>query len=114
MKGPIGYKLILGMVCMVLTRCASYSQVDINQADCYNDRKNTDTILNAQAEIQKIAQTYCIVVKEAHKRYVACNLPDTLQHENTPIIFSGYVKEIFPNERLVGTPFLLTEVKLDK
>ena len=112
MKGSLGYKLILAMYCILLSRCASYSQVEINLSDCYSDRKNTDTITNVAAEIQKIAQTYCIVLKQAHKRYVACNLPDSMQIENTSIIFSGYVKEIFPNERLVGTPFLLTKVKI--
>jgi hypothetical protein len=93
-------------------KCASYSQVKLDLEDCYNDRANTDTITNQIGEIKLIAQTYCLIFNNGNKRYTPCNLPDSLEKEIPLIVFSGIEKEIFPYERRVGTPFILSAIKI--
>jgi hypothetical protein len=97
-----------------LIKCASYSQVKLDLEDCYNDRANIDTITNQIGEIKLIAQTYCLVFNNGNKRYTPCNLPDSLKRDMPEVMFSGIEKEIFPYERRVGTPFVLSAIKISE
>lgn len=84
----------------------------LSVSDCLLDRNNQETLANQEGNIIKVADQYVILSQDGNSRYLACNLPETYKKEGTKISFTLIVKEIYPNERLIATPALLTEIKL--
>ena len=84
----------------------------INTADCFDDRKNEKELDLLKASIVNIGSEFYIDDTEGNQRYFACNLPDTCKKEGLIVTCSLIVKEIFPYERRMATPGLLTKVAL--
>lgn len=100
------YATFLFMGLILATTCNVFTKAD----DSYSDRKVVDKIVNQNGIILKISDNYLIALDSLNSgtRYFPCNLADEFKLENETIKFSGKVKEIFPNERLMGTPFVIT------
>ena len=79
--------------------------------DCrFNDRATVETVRQLKATVQSSVNTWVLMGKGF--RYLPCNLPQELARQGVQVVFSGEVKQINPAERLVGTPFKLSEVRL--
>jgi len=96
--------LFIGLI--LASTCNTFTKTE----DCSPDRKVVNTIVNQNGIIIKIGDNYLIELDSINSgtRYYPCNLSDEFKKENKTIKFSGNVKEIFPNERLMGTPFVIT------
>ncbi len=71
----------------------------------FKNRKVVDSITNQVAELSSRNDLYILTIKD--RKYIACNLPAGIQSKS--IMISGKVLEIFPTERLMGTPLRVTE-----
>ncbi len=91
---------------MLASNCNQLTAIE----DCSPNRKVVETIEHKNGIIIKVTDQYLIALDSINsgKRYFPCNLSNEFKVENKIIKFSGKVKEIFPNERLIGTPFVLT------
>ena len=100
---------------LLMISCKSFlgksSHDGLSLTDCLHDRKNQDTLTNQQGSIIKVAELYIILSDDGNSRYMACNLPETYKKEGEKVTCTLIVKEVFPNERLMATPALLTEIK---
>ncbi|MEW5856111.1 MAG: hypothetical protein AB1861_01795, partial [Cyanobacteriota bacterium] len=77
----------------------------------YNTRTTVQTVKNQEGKVTLVGENYVIVTEGTNgTRFVTCNLPDGFKTEGKAITFSGEVKEIYPNERLVGTPLKITAI----
>ena len=77
----------------------------------YDTRKTVQTVKSQKGKVTLVANNYVIVTEGVNgTRFVTCNLPDAFKTEGKAIVFSGEVKEIYPNERLVATPFKITAI----
>ena len=87
-----------------------------NTSKCdFDDRKTVGIVKKQIGQIKRITQeVYAIVTEDNRNRFVPCNLPRKFQKDGLLIIFSGNIKEIYPNERVIGTPFKLTKYKVMK
>ncbi len=74
---------------------------------CFEDRKTTKEIVEHKAKIIKVATWWMMVPDESGSRWQPCEMPEMFQEENLTVIVSGEVKEIYPNERRAGTPFII-------
>lgn len=101
---------LLSCLCYGLDACQQRDAVQPAPA-CLKDRANTDTLQNVRGTVAIDGDLRLILVAGTGEPLAPCNLPDNLQHEDE-VIFSGYKKEIFPNERWAGQPFVLTEIAL--
>lgn|GEM_PF-2588155 len=81
------------------------------EEDCHGVRKSIRKITNQEAEILKIGNRYLISVPPGTRRFNPCEIPADLQKEGQKVLFSGVVLEIFPGERLMGSPFRLTAIE---
>ena len=80
--------------------------------DCHSDRETTEVIDNQKGTIMKVSEDMYLIALENsdnNTRYSPCNLDDKWKVADKKITFSGMVKEIFPNERWPGTPFVITK-----
>lgn len=79
------------------------------QEDCYKDRNTVKIVSNRSAKVLKAGEYGILDCHEIGTRYQPCKLPDwaTVGQE---VKISGVVKEVRENERLAGTPFLLSEI----
>jgi len=78
--------------------------------DCYKDRKTIKIVGNRSAKVLKGGEYGILDCYELGERYQACKLPDWAV-EGTEVQISGVTKEVRENERLAGTPFLVSEIK---
>ena len=82
--------------------------------DCHPDRQTQSELANKKGILQKAGQEFVIILAgEESTRYLPCNLEEKFKVENSKVVFSGKVKEIFPNERWPGTPFVLSSILLE-
>lgn len=82
--------------------------------DCHGVRKTIRTVKDKQGEILMIGSNVTINILPGTERYKVCEVPEEIKIDGTKVKFSGEVLEIFPNERLMGTPTRLTEIfKID-
>jgi len=80
-------------------------KITLEKACSFKNRKVVDSIKNQVAELSGQNDLYIITIKD--RKYIACNLPLSIQSKS--IMVSGDVLEIFPTERLMGTPLRVTE-----
>jgi hypothetical protein len=85
-------------------------QLDDLKEDCHGKRQVTQTFEEKEASILKVGDKYVISTNEGNSRYNPCELPEKLKKDGILVRFSGEVLEIFPNERLIATPFRLKNI----
>jgi hypothetical protein len=85
-------------------------QIEEPIEDCHGKRKVDQTIEDVNASIVKIGDKYVIATNGGNSRYLPCEIPGRLKKEGLLVRFSGEVLEIFPNERLIATPFRLKNI----
>ncbi len=71
----------------------------------FKNRKVVDSFKNQAGELFSRNELYVITIKG--RKYIACNLPVGIRSKS--IMVSGDILEIFPTERLMGTPLRVTE-----
>jgi hypothetical protein len=104
-------KHFLFLAFMVFCAGCSFSQhvdkkkITLEKSCSFKNRKVVDSLKNQVAELLWRNDLYIITIK--NRKYIACNLPVGIQ--NKSIMVSGDVLEIFPTERLMGTPLRVTE-----
>lgn len=81
----------------------------VTTKDCYEDRNTIKIVGTRSATVIKAGKFGILDCQELGERYQTCELPDWAI-EGSIVRFSGVVKEVFENERLAGTPFLLNEI----
>jgi len=87
-------------------------QMDEGQnADCHGKRNVVRSVKSKIGIVMQVGGLYIISDELGTRRYYPCNLKEDLQKEGMKVIFDGEILEIFPNERLIGTPFRLTFIR---
>lgn len=95
------------------TAALQSKSLPISSECAFDTRKTVQTVRNQKGKIKLIGNSYVIITEGNNEiRLTACNLPDALKIEGKTILFSGEVKEIYPNERWIATPFKMTAVML--
>jgi hypothetical protein len=85
---------------------------ELRLGDCYTDRKTTGTIRGIEGEVMLLDPvSFGIHCSGAHPILMPCNLPDAYQQTGLKVRFSGVVKEIFANESMTATPFVLESIE---
>lgn len=108
MKEHVFYPSILFLGLFLATTCHVFTKAD----DCHSDRKTTETIKDQSGTILELGDDLWVIAlnnSANNTRYSPCNLTDEWKVSNKMITFSGKVKEIYPNERWAGTPFVITK-----
>jgi len=78
----------------------------------FDSRKTVDTVEKQVGTVRRIHDKLYIIISEDNRsRFAPCNLPNKFKKEGLKIIYSGEVKEIYPNERWAATLFKLTDYK---
>ncbi|HEY9872516.1 MAG TPA: hypothetical protein V6D12_03735 [Candidatus Obscuribacterales bacterium] len=97
----------------VIQLAKSQAKAGDPSSDCtYDDRKTVNTVKNQKGKITLSGGIYVLVTEGTNSiRLGACNLPDAFKKEGQSVLFSGEVKEIYPNERWAATPFKITTIK---
>lgn len=85
-------------------------QLDGLKEDCHGKRQVSQTLEEVDASILKVGEKYVISTDGGNNRYNPCELPDKFKKDGILVRFSGEVLEIFPNERLIATPFRLKNI----
>ncbi len=106
-------KLLLGIICFFILSNGCYSQKNLYKnpikldKKCFYDQKRsvTDSIKNVEGVLSIENDFYVLVVKD--RKYIVCNLPKGIK--NKTLLVSGYILQIMPNERLMGTPLRLSK-----
>jgi hypothetical protein len=80
------------------------------EEDCHGKRRVSQTLEEVNASILKIADIFVISTNGGNSRYLPCDLPSKLKKDGILVRFSGEVLEIFPNERLIATPFRIKNI----
>lgn len=99
--------VILGLI---LTSTCNRSSTKVD--DCHSDRETTEVIDNQKGTILKMSDDMYLIVLENNDNsthYSPCNLDGKWKVAGKKITFSGMVKQIFPNERWPGTPFVISK-----
>ena len=80
--------------------------------DCFSGRKITKTIEMTAGHIERHGKTWLIISKtDPVRHYAPCNFPEDFQEVSRKIKFSGIEKEVYPNERWAGLPFVITSIQ---
>ena len=75
------------------------------EEDCHGKRMVRTTLESVDGSILKVGDRYVISTENGNNRYNPCDLPKKFLVGGMLVRFSGDVLEIFPNERLIATPF---------
>ncbi|MEE9439817.1 MAG: hypothetical protein V3V14_12500 [Saprospiraceae bacterium] len=78
--------------------------------DCHGVRKTISFIENTKGEILMIGDIYVISLNGGTTKYMPCEISKKYQKEGLQVTFGGEVLEIFSNERLIATPFRLSQM----
>ncbi len=90
----------------------AYKAAELNEKDCYPDRKTVNTVDNKEGEIFLIDNVnFGIRYNGDSTQLLPCNLPERLQKSGSKIVFSGNVKETKLEEMWAGAPFVLTKIE---
>ena len=73
--------------------------------DCHGKRNVSGSLKDVDGFILKIGDTFVLTSNNGNNRYKPCEIPDPLKTDGMAVRFSGDYLEIFPNERLIATPF---------
>ena len=82
--------------------------------DCLPERKTMDIRSEIDGTIILVAESYLLESKPDKERFSPCNLDDKYKVNGLDIRFSLIIKEIYPNERLMGTPCVITNIEKSK
>ena len=82
--------------------------VKLGKACTYQNRKAVNTLKNKVALLSTENDLYILTIND--KRYIPCNLPAGIKSKS--IMISGSILQIFPNERLMGTPLRLSKASV--
>jgi hypothetical protein len=96
--------MILVFSCRQKKELLNYQTVIIDTDDCFPQRKMVEVIANVKGEIINLAGEWLIQSGSGEPRFFVCNIPEALKTEGFKLIFDAEVKEIYPNERWIGTP----------
>lgn len=80
------------------------------EEDCHGKRKVTQNLEDVSGSILNVGGLYVITSEGGNNRYNPCELSNKYKKDGIQVRFSGDVLEIFPNERLVATPFRLKNI----
>ncbi len=80
------------------------------EEDCHGKRMVQQTLESVDGSILKVGDRYVISTENGNNRYNPCDLPKKLMVDGILVRFSGEILEIFPNERLIATPFRLKNI----
>lgn len=78
--------------------------------DCHGKRYPTQNLEEVNASILEVQGQFLITTNGGNSRYIPCDLPNKMKKDGMLVRFSGEVLEIFPNERLIATPFRLRNI----
>jgi len=81
-----------------------------DEEDCHGVRKTIRSLENIEAEVMVVGSHYLLSIPPGTKRYKPCEIPKSMRTEGQKVTFSAIVLEIFPNERLMGTPIRLEKI----
>jgi hypothetical protein len=111
----------LGVLCIIsscffgLISCSSLAGSNghdgLATVDCMQERKSQEEIADLLGTIQLISDVFVLISNDGNSRCFTCNLPESYKKEGIRIKYSIIVKEIFPTERLIATPALLTKIE---
>jgi len=102
------YGIALALLFLLSARDCNKPKVE----DCFNGRKITQTINETEGHIEKHGKTWIIISKtDPVRHYAPCNFPEAFQEKDRKIQFSGLEKEVYPNERWAGLPFVITDIQ---
>lgn len=88
-------------------------KVEKSSKCAFDNRKTVETVENKVGTVRRIHDKLYIIISEDNRsRFAPCNLPDEFKKDGLRIVFSGDVKEIYPNERWAATLFKLTDYKV--
>lgn len=97
--------LYSGVSCSRITNC------ELSKVPCdIDNRKNAGVIKNVEGKIGKTKHVFTIILNN-NKTLVPCNIPDSFKIEGRSIIVSGYKKQTYPHEKLIGLPFKICNIK---
>lgn len=82
----------------------------LSTSDCMPERQNRELISDITGKVEVVADQYVLTTASSDLRFFACNLPDSFKNPGLKIKFTIQSKEIFPNERLIGTPGFLINI----
>ena len=84
-----------------------------NILECWFDDRKTVKIMKNRVGIIKDGS---ILTEDNltnfESRLSLCSLPEEFRKDGLKIIFSGEIKEIYPNERWAATPFKITDFEV--
>lgn len=99
---------------MTIAGCAKQPKAQKNNIDliqdCYKERKMEMALTDVSAKLEIFGDDFLIATEDA--RYVPCELPISFRKNGINILFSGEVKEVYPQERWAGLPIQLTKIRL--
>lgn len=99
--------LLLALMFVTQKECSKQQVVE----DCYKERKTVRNVKALTGQIKKHGKNWLIISNEnPSKHYSPCNIPLSVQHLDMSVEFSGYEKEVYPNERWAGAPFVITSI----
>lgn len=87
-------------------------QTPSSAEDCYYPRKTIRTLTDEAGAILRVDDRY-LIDADSKGRYLPCEMPAEYRQEGLRVTFSGDKLEIFPNERLMGTPLRLQSIELE-
>ena len=88
-------------------------QTPAAEEDCYYPRKTIRTITEEGGAVLEIDGKY-LIDADSRGRYLPCSVPTAYQQVGLRVIFTGDKLEIFPNERLMGSPLRLQQIRVEK
>ena len=112
--------IIMSLFCLSATRCNKATSpglsdtIKLIQNDCYPDRKSIQNHEDLIGTIIKLSDQYIILANNGESRFTACNLPESVQTDSLGVKFSLIEKEVYPNERWMATPAVLSHIEITK
>lgn len=129
MTGPIVYGAV--SVALLVAFCASAAgqeertstaegrqigaDATVQQYSAIGVPTSDGDLVDEEGTIVRLSRTaeWYVIVPDANKstRFAPSNLPDAFKVHGLRIVFSGRIGKIEPNERLIGVPFDLTNIR---
>lgn len=80
------------------------------EEDCHGKRLVSQTFEEVDAFILKVGGNYVISMDNGNSRYNPCEIADKYKVDGMMVRVTGESLEIFPGERLIATPFRLSNI----
>lgn len=79
--------------------------------DCHGKRIATREISDMVGYMTNMRTQWIISSSDGTERYMPCKVDTKYQVDSLKVLFTGSALEIFPNERLIATPFRLSSIR---